>query len=137
MAFKVQYFLLADQVQDVGNGKLNLLGTFDRLFLANVPARYQGFFAVALLVAGTEDELGEHRIAVRVVRPDGRQAGEGGISMRLVPEPGSWPISSTRVVFGMAGVPFREYGRHRVVLLVDGQEVADHPLMVTRPVSAP
>lgn len=67
MGFKVPYMMVADTVQEVQNAKLNILGTFDQIYLPEIPSQYHGFVVVALLVAETEDELGEHKISVRLI----------------------------------------------------------------------
>ncbi len=130
MAYKVQYMLLADGVQEVGRGKINIHGLFDKIFLTEIPGRQRGFAVVALLIAETEDELGTHQVTVSLERPGGRQSGEMGVQISLAPTGGTWPLAEARLVIGMANVPFREEGRHRIVLCVDGVEIADHPIVV-------
>ncbi len=130
MAFRVPYILVADQAQDIGNGKLNILGTFDQITMPELPGIFRGFIVVALLVAEHEDELGTHRVSHQVLRPSGRLAGEGGVTIEIRTRPGTWGLSATRLVLGMQNVPFREPGRHYIVIKVDDAEVARHPLMV-------
>lgn len=137
MAYTVQYMLLADSVQQIDQGKLNILGTFDQINAPKVPVRYPGIVLVALLVAETEDELGEHQFVVRVMRPNGKQVSETGTKMRVVPAAGSWKLATVRIVIGLAGLPLREYGRHQIELLVDGKVVGRHPLMVAKPPGQP
>jgi hypothetical protein len=133
MAYTVQYMLLADSVQQIDQGKLNILGTFDQITVPTLPVRQPGMVIVALLVAETEDELGEHQFGVRIMRPNGKQVTETGTTMRVVPAAGSWKLAPVRLVIGLAGLPLREYGRHQVELLVDGEVIGKHPLTVAKP----
>lgn len=130
MAFQVPYILLAEQVQDIGNGKMNILGTFDQITMTEGAGIYHGFFVIALLVAENEDELGKHTVTHQIRRPGGQLAGEGGATIDLKLRQGTWGLCGTRLVIGAQNVPFRESGRHYIVILVDGREVASHPLMV-------
>ncbi len=137
MAYKVQYMLLADSVQQIDQGKLNILGTFDQINAAKLPMRHPVIFLVALLVAETEDELGEHQFVVRVMRPNGKQVAETGTKMRVVPAAGSFKLATVRIIIGLGGLPLREHGRHEVELLVDGKVVGRHPLNVVKPPDQP
>src|SRR5438034_1152840 len=125
--------LLADSVQAIDQGKLNILGIFDQVVARQVPTRHPSVVLVALLVAQTEDELREHQFSILVMRPNGKQVSETGTRMKIVPQPGPWPLATVRIVIGMRELPLREYGRHSVQLLVDGQLVGEHPLNVVPP----
>lgn len=133
MAYRLQYMLLAESVQAIDQGKINILGVFDQIVAPELPTRHHGLVLVALLVAQTEDELGEHQFRIQIMRPNGQQVAETGTQMRIVPEASSWPLATVRIVIGMRGLPLREYGRHMVRLSVDGEPVGEHPLNVTRP----
>jgi hypothetical protein len=133
VAYKVQYMLLADNVQAIDQGKVNILGTFDNVSPPRLPIRLPRVVLVALLVAETEDELGEHQFSVRIIRPNGQQIGETGTTMRIVPDAGTWPLATVRIILGIGGLPLREAGRHEVQLLVDGNLVGRHPLNVSPP----
>lgn len=135
MALQVQYLLLADDVQELQRGKVNILGTFDQVFMPELPAVYRRFKVVVLLTAGSEDELGQHTVAFRLVRPNGQLAGEAGGAIKLTPAPGGW-LSSARLILDMVNMTFREYGRHQIEVVVDGKGVARHPLTISRPPSA-
>ena len=69
-------------------------------------------------------------MSITLEDPEHRQIAQVGGDLKLVPAPGSWRLSATRIIVGMQNVPFRQFGRHRIVLAIDGEEVADHPLMV-------
>ena len=132
MAYRLQYMLLADSVQPVQSGKLNVLGIFDQFYAAEIPTRMPGFVVVALLVAPTEDELGDHNVSLRILRPNNQPVGETAMRVNMAPQPGSFAITSARLVIGVANLPIREFGRHRLELLVDDQRVGEHPLVVVQ-----
>lgn len=66
----VQVAVLCDAATDSG-GKLNLLGAFDSIHAAEMPAVHP-FCSVALRVAFTNAEEGEHRIGLHFVNDDGQ-----------------------------------------------------------------
>ena len=130
MPFRVPYMLLADQVQELGAGKTNILGTFDQFQPPTLPFMVPGFFMVALLVSDNEDTIGDHKLSHRLTRPDGRLIAEGGGSLKIMPKPGTWGIAATRIIIGFQNVPLKEVGKHKLALLVDDVEVASHPFNV-------
>lgn len=131
MAFKVQYMMLADSVQDVNAGKVNVLGLFDRLNVVELPHR-QSCIVIAQLQAQNEDDLGQHHVDCRLVRPNGQVTVQAGGMLRLPPNRGPGPLGLARIVIGLQNVPIREFGPHRVVLKVDDSDVAEHPLTVVQ-----
>lgn len=137
MGFKVPYITISDQAQDVGNGKLNILGIFEQVYLKELPTIFPAFTVVVMLVAEGEDDLGEHRVVVRLMRPTGQAIGELATPVRFAPTPNGWLLGSVRLLMVMGGVPFREHGRHWVVVLVDDVEVARHPVFAAPLPTAP
>lgn len=134
MAFRVQYLLLADAVQEMPNGKVNILGTFDTVFAQQVPMLYPGAFAVvAFLVAQNEDDLGVHQLDIRILRPNDQEAVRVGGVLDCKANRGVGPLMSARIVVAIAQLPIRELGTHRVSIVVDGAEIAHHPLYVANP----
>lgn len=132
--FRPQYVLLADQVQEVKDGKINILGIFENIFLGEEPSEenpriFQGFAVVASIAALQEDALGAHNVEIRIVRPNKQIGGQAGGQIHIKPVGGPY-LATFRIVLRLQGVAFREYGRHRVVVLVDGEEVGDQYFMV-------
>lgn len=132
MAFKVQYVILADGVQEIQSGKLNVFGLFNQVNVLELPWRHPSFFIVAQLQAQNEDDLHQHQIDCRLVRPNGQVASQAGGTLNLRPNRGPGPLGLARIIIGMENVPIREVGPHRVVLRVDGRDVAEHPLTVVQ-----
>jgi hypothetical protein len=83
---EVEAFILCDCATDQ-QGKLNILGAFDRLYARKIPAVHPAC-AVAVRLRFSKIEEGDHTIRINFIDADGNPAGpvlERNISVR-VPE---------------------------------------------------
>ncbi|MEJ2647744.1 MAG: hypothetical protein P8016_04950 [Sedimentisphaerales bacterium] len=69
----VEAFILCDCATDQ-QGKLNILGAFDRLYTRKIPAIHP-FCAVAVRLRFSKIEEGEHTIKINFIDADGNPAG--------------------------------------------------------------
>src|SRR6516164_7542712 len=67
----VQVAVLCDAATQDSNSKLNLLGAFDTILTAQLPA-VQPQCAVALRATFTADDEGPHKLALNFINADGR-----------------------------------------------------------------
>ncbi len=132
MAYKVPYLILADAVHKMQNGKLNIVGIFDRLFFRNLPGALAECVIVALIAATGDDDLGQHAASFRIESPGRETLAEIGGDMRFEAT-GVTYLGQIRAVIQMRNLVFREYGRHRVTLYIDDEEVAFCPISVEEP----
>ncbi len=137
MAFKIGYVLLADSVQEVKNGKLNILGIFDRVFIEKPPEPFQPLVVIVRVVGETEDELGKHHVIIRLNRPGNKTAAEIGGDVVFTPKSVGPFLTQLRVVLAISGVIFKEYGVHKIVVLVDGEVVGEQRFSVETPSGSP
>ncbi len=124
----VEAFLLCDCATDQ-QGKLNILGAFDRLYARKIPAVHPAC-AVAVRVRFSKFEDGDHTIKINFIDDDGNPAGpalERPISVS-VPEGENSAIRN--IILNIQGLRLNKTGEFRFDFAIDGQQVACLPLKV-------
>jgi hypothetical protein len=66
----LRYAILCDFANVTQEGKLNILGVFDRLFAVNFPAIHRELFLVTCIETEPEDEGGQHEMQVQLINQD-------------------------------------------------------------------
>lgn len=125
---KVEVFALCDAATN-HQGKLNLLGTFDRIFVPKVPVLHPAF-AVVLRGRFGKMEEGVHRVKLEVVDPDGTVAlppMQGEVQARMGAD-----VESTAVnmIFNFYNVKFDHYADYQINLTIDNTSIASLPLSI-------
>jgi len=126
---KTEIFVLCDFAQDNG-GKLSLMGAFDTLVARQLPVLHP-FMCVATRLRFAVYELGKHALRIEFRDPE---------DLLLIPpfdnnvklENISDDSGVTGIILQLAQVKFEKFGKHRVKLLVDGNELAEAPLYVRK-----
>lgn len=124
----IEIFTLCDGAADY-NGRLNILGVFDTIHAAQLPAVHP-FCAVALRIRVDSTERGPHRLALHIVDQDGNAVMpplEGEFHIGL---PENQPLGSINLVLNLGGLPVKRYGIHEVKLVLDGQVKGEVPFWV-------
>lgn len=132
MHLRVQYFLIAEFVREGPDGKVDLLGVFDRVTAATVPAAHSQLSVVAFLVCDTEDGLGKHKLQWVFASPSKTRLLSAEGTFVVKPAAGTW-LGSARLQWTVTNVPLHEYGKYSFSLDIDGETIATHPLSVVRP----
>ena len=128
----IEAFLLCDAATD-SNGKLNVLGAFDSIFVKTLPTTHPQC-AVALRMRLARSEQGEHKIALHFVDEDGQYIVaplEGGFRV----SGGGDATSASNLILNIQGLRLARYGEHAINLIIDGQHVASLPLFIRSPPS--
>jgi hypothetical protein len=118
----VAFALLADAANVAADGKLNILGVFDVLRAASLPALHPRVHLVAKLKAQAAD-AGTHRLALQVTGPGGATL----LGTEVQVEIGTLPpgVSEADIPLVQAfDLPLERPGPHAVLLLVDGRVAA-------------
>ena len=124
----VEAFLLCDCATDQ-QGKLNVLGAFDRLYTRKLPAIHPAC-AVAVRIRFSKFEEGDHTIKINFIDADGNAAGpvlERTISIG-VPEDDTSAIRN--IILNIHGLKLNMAGEFRFDFAIDGQQLANLPLKV-------
>jgi len=125
---RVESFLLCDAATD-HQGKLNVLGTFDRIFAAQVPVAHPAC-AVAARLRFDKMEEGVHHVKIEWVDPDGQplfKPMEGDVNPRMGEDAESVAVN---LILNFHGVKFDAFADYQINLLVDDVVEATLPLRV-------
>jgi hypothetical protein len=123
--------VLADHALVDQQGKLSIIGIWRNVVVPQLPGLHPRAHLV-LLMAGRRDEVGEHRVSLALVDPDGvtRLEHHGAVQMHE-PPPGEGEVESPGVI--VLDLPVHAAGGHAVVVTIDGTEAARVPFTVAVP----
>ena len=125
---KIEVFALCDAATD-NRGKLNILGTFDQIYSANMPVVHPAC-AIALRIRFDKMEEGAHKVNIQLVDPDGRpvfQPMEGEVRPRMADDVGSVAVN---LILNFQHVKFEAFADYQINLAIDDDSVASLPLRV-------
>jgi hypothetical protein len=125
----VDVFTLCDFAQSTPGNKMNIVGTFNRIFARQIPAVHP-LCALAVLMRFQQIEQGTKNIRVSIIDSDGRPVVpilEAQLNVQISPNEldASVPLA---VVIQQISLP--RYGEYSVDLAVDGRQEASIPLYV-------
>jgi hypothetical protein len=124
----IESFLLCDAATDQ-QGKLNILGAFDTIYVKKAPAIHPAC-AVAVRIRFQKIEEGNHSIRIRIIDEDGKGIEpnlEGNINVKIGENRDSAGINA---ILNIQGLKFEKHGKYRVDLAIDGEIKASVPLRV-------
>jgi hypothetical protein len=124
----IQVAVLCDAATDY-NSKLNLLGTFDTILAAQLPAQHPQC-SVALRIAFDRVEEGSHRLSMNFVDEDGQPI----MPVMDVPIEIVFPSDATfmsrNFVVNIQQLKFEKAGLYSIDLSMDGRPLSSIPLAV-------
>jgi hypothetical protein len=127
----VEVFTLCDAAADY-QGRLSILGVFDTIFAANLPATHPQC-AVALRMRFKKVETGNHQLTLHIVDYDGNMvipALNGQFQIQLAAQETQGAIN---LILNLQGLIFKSYGKYAVNLAIDGREIGSLPFSVKKP----
>lgn len=119
--------VIADSANKTENGKLNLMGIFDRFTPANVPFRWPQF-SFAFRIVYTPQDVGEHTLQVRCTK-DGtivKQFGEINTNVQQVQQ----KRAVQTIILTINNFEFSEEGEYIFEVEGQGQQLAAAPVIV-------
>jgi hypothetical protein len=126
---QVKLALLADYANITAEGKLNILGIFDRISVPAVPAGHPQMHLILRLDAHAAEKGRPHALEIRLHDPDGQTLIE--FSGEVVPQgggPGEAVSTNQIVTINNLGLPVA--GEYMFVVFVDRDLKAEIPLVV-------
>jgi hypothetical protein len=130
---KVELLAICDAATDSG-GKLNILGIYDTIQAATVPAVHSRC-AIVIKIRFERIERGEHRLKLNIVDQDGNlviPSLDAPITMNF---PDTVPSGTVQLILDMQNLRFQKFGEFSIDLAVDGRQEASIPLFLRQ--SAP
>jgi hypothetical protein len=132
---KLDFFMLADEVEATEDGKVDIRGgAINRVNVPDLPGTIAGLAVIIRLFVEMEERRREHTINVVFTAPNGETLYEttpGPIPAALFGELAPDDAEVAVVLMGTLGpIEFREAGRHTFVLQVDDDEPVERFLFV-------
>jgi hypothetical protein len=132
----INFAVLADYANVSSDGKLNVMGIFDRVFARQLPSRLPLMLLVVRLEADYAEMNSEHTIRVQLADPEG--AAIFDINGTFTPRGGTpGRTGSVNHVIRLADLPLQRTGRHRVLVWIDGDLKREVELQVDEPPRQP
>ena|ERR1700719_2649671 len=128
---RVEIFTLCDAATVDAGGKLNVLGSFDRLNAREAPVIHPQC-ALAIKLRFERVEEGQKRIRIAFVDSDGASVMPTLDATTNVQFHGTDPSSTTSLALGILQLKLPRFGEYSIDLAVDDRHEASIPLFVTR-----
>lgn len=125
---QVKLAVLADYANVTGDGKLNILGIFDRINLVQIPAVHPQMHLVLRLEAHSAEMERPHAVEIRLHDPEGTTIFE--VKGEIVPrgEPGQ--AVSTNQILTLNNLQLEKVGQYNFVVLINNDLKTEIPLAV-------
>lgn len=121
---KVQLMTLCDYAITAKDGKLSLIGLFDRIFTKQLPTRYSRFFLVAVL----QGEAGqEFPVSLSITNPQG----EDLLPARKI-EIKFGPNGKANIITDVANLTFSASGDYQIKLSNQAETLATYTFQLVR-----
>ncbi len=132
---ELQIAALCDSAVDY-QGKLCLLGAFDTIMAASLPAVHPQC-SVALRLVFRKEEEGSHAVVLSFMNEDGQPIVPPIRTVMEVLLPGDCYFSSRNMVLNLQGLKFEAAGQYSIELAIDGRGITSIPLQVVSVEPAP
>lgn len=124
----VKLAVLADYANVTGDGKLNILGIFDRMNVLNLPAVHPQMNLVLRLEAHPAEHDRAHPVEIRLHDPDGQTIFQ--VSGEIVPQGAAGQTVSTNQILTLNNLQLNKTGDYTFIVLVNNDLKAEVPLTV-------
>ena len=127
---EIDLALLADAANMDSNGKLNILGVFDRIGTNSFPARHARMVLI-LRFAAPISEAGRHKVCITLKGPDGTQVVRVDGEMQINPGgPVAGGVVRVPHILNLDGLVFKRPGPYAFDVTVNEEHHLSLPLTV-------
>jgi hypothetical protein len=127
----VSLAVLADYANVSREGKLNIMGIFDRIYVRQLPGQFPPMQVVIRLEAHFAEMGREHTIQIQLRDPDGETIFD--INGNFTPMGGqAGETAPLNHIIGFGNLPLKKTGGHSAVIWVNGDLKKEIPLKVDR-----
>jgi len=127
---QVKLALIADYANVTADGKLNILGIFDRIDAVGMPAVQPQMHLVLRLEARPAERDRAHKIEIRLHDPDGQTVFEVTGDLTPQGEPGGSHTISTNQILTLNNLQLNKTGGYNFVIFIDNDLKSEVPLGV-------
>lgn len=125
---QVTFALFADAANLSQEGKLNILGVFDALQVATLPAIHPRAHLVVHLKGSTAD-VGPHTVGFRWTNPQGEELWSSAGDLNVgAPPPGVGEMDLPLIA--QIDLPMDSAGAYHMAIVVDGEDRVEVPVQV-------
>jgi hypothetical protein len=125
---QVKLAVVADHANVSSEGKLNILGIFDRIVVSDLPAVHPQMHLIVRLEAHPAERDRPHPVEVRLHDPDGQTVFE--LKGEVVPEGLAGETITANQIVGINNLVLAKTGEYVFVIFVDHDLKAETPLVV-------
>ena len=125
---QVKLAVVADHANVSAEGKLNILGIFDRIVVSSLPAVHPQMHLVLRLEAHPAERDRSHQVEVRLHDPDGQAVFE--LKGEIVPQGPPGEAITANHIIGINNLVLARMGEYVFVVFVDHDLKAETPLIV-------
>jgi hypothetical protein len=125
---QVKLALLADYANVTAEGKLNILGIFDRIAVQEIPAVHPQMHLILRLEAHPAERNRAHDIEIRLYDPDGETVFE--VKGDIVPHGPAGQATATNQILTLNNLQLNKSGAYTFVVLVNDDVKSEVPLGV-------
>lgn len=128
---KLHMALIADCANITADGKLNVMGVFDRINAYHFPARQPSMTIVFILDLELGEYNQEREMAIKLLDPDGRQT--ISISKKIqTPEQSVASKPRLQIIIDLRDVPFQKPGPYNFVIMIDKDHKGEIPIFLNK-----
>ncbi len=125
---QVKLAVLADYANVTAEGKLNILGIFDRINVHDVPAVHPQMHLILRLEAHSAERGRTQNIEIRLYDPDGQTVFE--VRGDMVPQGGPGQTIATNQILTLNNLQLNKTGGYTFVIFVNNDLKSEVPLGV-------
>jgi len=126
---KVALALLADYANVSQEGKLNILGIFDRINAQNVPATHPQMQLIITLEADRVEADREHKVEIELIDADGNKLFSIGGNLKFSPPPPGEKVRLNHIM-QLNNLRFDHFGSYEFKILINNMLAGEVPLSV-------
>jgi hypothetical protein len=131
---QVKLALLADYANVTAEGKLNILGIFDRISVNEIPAVHPQMHLILRLEAHPAERNRAHNVEIRLYDPDGQTVFE--VKGDVVPHGQTGETIATNQILTLNNLQLNKSGGYNFVVFINNDLKSEVPLGVEIDVNA-